>query len=202
MDPFDLIRHAARLLLILGTLVALALWATGITTDALLVVGALWSLYGLTQAVLDDLLDPFLSFAERAVHSVGLGRHRVGYSHIEALVARDQFTAAAAEYAARAAEGDAEAQVRRAQLLAGPLGVAQKARIELEEFREQRTLSRRDDIRIGLALIRVYEHHLDDPGHAMREIRRLLDRYPTARAVRHLDKTLAALKRDRFSPPS
>ncbi|MBK8002958.1 MAG: hypothetical protein IPK12_03195 [Gemmatimonadetes bacterium] len=202
MDPFDLIRYAARFLLIFGTLVAVALWATGITTDALLVVGALWSLYGLTHAILDNLLDPALAFAERAVHSVGLGRHRVGYSQIEALVARDEFTAAAAEYAARAAEGDAEAQARRAALLAGPLGVAQKARIELEEFRERHTLSRRDDIRIGLALIRVYEHHLDDPGHAMREIRRLLDRYPTARAVRHLDKTLAALKRDRFSPPS
>ena len=63
MDPFDLIRSAARFLLVFGTLVALALWATGITTDALLVVGALWSLYGLTHAVLDDLLDPLLSFA-------------------------------------------------------------------------------------------------------------------------------------------
>jgi hypothetical protein len=34
----------------------------------------------------------------------------------------------------------------------------------------------------------------------MREIRRLLDRYPNARGLRHFRRTLAALKAERFGP--
>jgi hypothetical protein len=34
----------------------------------------------------------------------------------------------------------------------------------------------------------------------MREIRRLLDRYPHARGLRHFRRTLAALKAEHFGP--
>lgn len=200
MDPFDLIRHSARFLLGFGTLVAVALWATGVTPNALLLVGALWSLYGLTHAVLDGVLDPLIDFGTTVVHNLGIGRHRPGYSHIETMVARGDLDAAAASYDHLARAGDAEAVVRRAELLGGPLKVAEKARIELEEFRETHPLGRRDDIRLGLALATLYEQRLDDPGRAMREIRRLLDLYPNARGLRHLERTLTALKRDRFGP--
>lgn len=94
-DPFDLIRIVARILLALGTVVALFLWATGITAQALLVIGALWSLYGFTHAVLDGLLDPLLAFGVQAIHSVGLSAHRQSYSHIETMVARGERTLAA-----------------------------------------------------------------------------------------------------------
>jgi hypothetical protein len=201
-DPFDLIRLAARVLLALGTGVAVFLWATGITPHALLVIGALWSLYGFTHAVLDGLLDPLLDFSARAIQSVGLSAHQQGYSHIETMVARGDVDAAAQSYAHLAAQGDAGALVRRAELLGGRLGGAEKARIELEEFRETRHLPDKDDIRIGLALARLFEQRLDDPGRAMREIRRLLDLYPRARGLRHLERTLAALKHDRFGGPA
>jgi hypothetical protein len=182
--------------------VAVFLWATGVTPDALLVIGALWSLYGFTHAVLDGMLDPLIDFGTRAIHGVGLGAYRQRYSHLEAMVARGDVEAAAHSYANLAAQGDAGALVRRAELLADRLGGAMKARIELEEFREARQPTGRDDIRIGLALARLAELQLDDPGRAMREIRRLLDLYPRARGLRHLERTLAALKHDRFGDPA
>jgi hypothetical protein len=197
-DPFDLIRHAAGFLLGAGTLVAILLWLTGITPRALVLVGALWSVYGLIHAVLDGVLDPIIDLATEMLHNIGLTPHRRSYSYIETMVARGETDAAAAEYGALAERGDAQAQARRAALLAGPLKLPEKARIELEEFRERRPLKAAEDIRIGLALADVYERGLSDPGRAMREIRRLLDLHPNARGLRHFRRTLAALKADRF----
>ncbi len=200
-DPFDLIRYAAAFLLGAGTVVAVVLWLTGITPRALLLVAALWSVYGLIHAVLDGVLDPVVDLVTEMLHNIGLTPHRRSYSYIEAMLARGETDAAAAEYSVLAAKGEAQAQTRRAALLAGPLRLPQAARIELEEFREGRTLGAQDDIRIGLALADVYEKALDDPGRAMREIRRLLDRYPNARGLRHFRRTLAALKAERFGVP-
>jgi len=44
----------------------------------------------------------------------------------------------------------------------------------------------------------LYDHHLDDPGRAMTELRRLIDRYPTASGARRLRAALSALKSQRF----
>lgn len=199
-DPFDLIRYAAAFLLGIGTVVAVALWIAGITADALLLVGALWSIYGLIHATLDGVLDPLIDLARDMLHNTGLTPYRRSYSHIETMVAKGELTAAAAEYARLAEAGDAQAVVRRATLLAGPLAVPEKARIELEEFRESRSLRPADDVRVGLALARVLEEALHEPGPAMREIRRLLDLYPSAGGLRHIRRTLNALKAERFPP--
>jgi hypothetical protein len=199
-DPFDLIRLAAAFLLGVGTVVAVGLWIAGITSDAILLIGALWSVYGLIHATLDGVLDPLIDLGRDMLHNVGLAPYRRGYSHIETMLARGETDAAAAEYARLAEAGDAQAVVRRAALLAGPLALPEKARIELEEFRERRTLGAADDIRVGLALARVHEERLGDPGRAMREIRRLLDLYPSARGLRHFRRTLSALKAERFPP--
>ena len=197
-DPFDTIRSAAGFLLGLGTVIAVGLWATGISHDALLLVGALWSVYGLIHAVLDGVLDPLFDFVAQAAQNVGLAPYRRSFSAIEAMVVRGEVDAAVAAYAHQAAGGDAQALVRRAALLAHPLNVPEQARIELEEFREQHALKPADDIRVGLALAQLYEDSLDDPGRAMREIRRLLDLYPNVRGLRHFKRTLAALKAERF----
>lgn len=197
-DPFDLIRYAAGFLLGAGTIVAFVLWLTGITPRALLLVGALWSVYGLIHAVLDGVLDPIIDLTTEILHNIGLTPHRRSYSYIETMLVRGETDAAAAEYGALAARGDAQAQARRAALLAGPLKLPEQARVELEEFRERRALKAAEDIRIGLALAEVYEQGLGDPGRAMREIRRLLDLHPNVRGLRHFRRTLAALKADRF----
>jgi len=200
-DPFDLLRLAAGLLLGLGTIVALWLWLAGVTTEALLVMAALWSIYGLIHAVLDGVLEPLIATVVEVLQNVGLPSPGGGYSAIESLVARGEYHAAAADYDLRARKGDAEAQARRALLLAGPLAEADRAREELEQFRRDHRLSPAQDIRIGLALADIQEHRLAAPGDAMRELRRLLDLYPTARGVRHIRRTLAGLKSERFGNP-
>ena len=58
----------------------------------------------------------------------------------------------------------------------------------------------RDDFRVGLALVELYEDDLKDPGRAMAELRRLIDRYPTSQGVRRLRVALASLKSERFGP--
>lgn len=197
-DPFDLIRLMAGLLLGIGTIVALGLWLAGVNTEALLVMTALWSIYGLIHAVLDGVLEPLIATAAEVLQNVGLKAAGGGYSVIEALVARGEYNAAVADYDLRARKGDAEAQVRRALLLAGPLENGEQARTELEQFRSGRRLTPAEDIRVGLALAEIQERRLGAPGEAMRELRRLLDLYPTARGVRQIHRTLSALKSERF----
>jgi hypothetical protein len=55
-------------------------------------------------------------------------------------------------------------------------------------------------MRLGLALAELYEQRLGDPGRAMVEVRRLIDRYPHLRGTRELRGLLAALRRQHFSP--
>ena len=79
----------------------------------------------------------------------------------------------------------------------GPLSEPESAAVEVEGLRSH-PLSGRDDFRVGLALVDLYDHHLGDPGRAMAELRRLIDRYPTASGARRLRAALSALKSQRF----
>lgn len=199
-DPLDLARRAGGGLLLLATLVALGLWAAGFGPRMLQLLGALWTLYGAYYAFIDGLLEPLIDSASGLLQNIGLVRGGGGYSGIEAMVAQGQYDAAAEAYAARAAEGrgNTVALVRRAAVLAGPLGRAGQAAQELEAAREQRRLSAEDDLRIGAALAHLYEGPLGDPGRAMTELRRLIDRYPAARNVRRLRRELDELRDARF----
>jgi hypothetical protein len=89
-----------------------------------------------------------------------------------------------------------EATVRRAALLAGPLGQPETALVELQALREHR-VSADADLRIGVALVDVYERRLGDPGRAMVELRRLIDLHPDRRATVRLRRELATLKAER-----
>lgn len=197
-DPFDAIRLMVGFLLGLGTIVALGLWLTGVSREAILIFGLLWSIYGLVHAMLDGVLDPLLGLGVQLLQNVGLVQRGPSYSAIEALVARGEVQAAIVDYAVLVRAGDAEALVRRAALLSGSLQQPDQARSELEQFREARQLSATDDVRVGLALAEVYEHGLNDPGQAMRELRRLLDLYPLGRRAGRLRRTLSLLKQERF----
>src|SRR5882672_9158882 len=170
-DPLDLARRAGGGLLLVATLVALVLWAAGFGPRMLQLLGALWTLYGAYCAVLDGLLEPLIDGMAGLLQNIGLVRGGGGYSAIEAMVAQGQHDAAAEAYGARAAEGrgDTVALVRRAALLAGPLGVAAQAARELEAARDQHRLPAEDDLRIGAALAHLYEGPLGEPGRAMTE---------------------------------
>jgi len=181
------------------TLIAVLLALTGADPKALQLVGALWAIYGLTVGFLSGILEPVI---DGFFHLVG-----GGYSSIETLAARGHLQAAADAYAERARNKPqrVDATLRRAALLSGPLGQAETAAIELDNLRAGGPLPPRDDFRVGLALVEIYEHDLKDPGRAMAELRRLIDRYPTAQGARRLRVALASLKAERFSggnPPS
>ena len=134
--------------------------------------------------------------------NIGLVRAGGGYSAIETLVVRGEIAAAAEAYRERAQSpaDRVEATVRRAALLAGPLAQPETALVELEGLRRS-SLSAADDLRVGVALVDLYDRRLGDPGRAMAELRRLIDRYPGAVAsARRLRRALAELKAEQLAP--
>lgn len=208
-DPFRYLRAALAFLMGGATLVALVLALTGIEPRALMLAGALWALYGFVSGVINGVLEPMVDLAVRALTNVGLTRGS-GFSAEEALVAQGFHSAAADLYHDRAREGEARtpATLRRAELLAGPLREPGLAAAELERLRADTTrLSPADDFLIGLALVDLYDYRLGNPGRAMAELRRLIDRHPRSHHLGRLRTALAALRRRHFgdqlpSPPS
>jgi hypothetical protein len=198
-EPFSLVRFVVGAIALLGTLLAAALALATRDRRMLELVGALWAVYGLTVAFLSGVLEPVIDGVFQLMANVGLMRAGGGYSAIEALAARGHSQAAVDAYAERARNPAerVEATLRGAALLAGPLAQPESAAVELEGLRSHR-LSSREDFQVGLALVDLYEHRLGDPGRAMAELRRLIDRYPTSRGARRLRNALSALKSQRF----
>ena len=202
-NPFRLIKIVVAAILLYASVAAALVAATGIEPRALRVVAVCWAVYGFTVALLDGILEPVVDGVARALQSVGLRRAGGGYSAVETLVARGHYAAAAEAYAdlLREQRGRAEPALRRAALLAGPMDQPETAAAELDSFRSAHQLPPDDDIRVGLALAELWEHRLCQPGLAMRELRRLIDRYPSHRRMRQIRSTLAELKATPFAAP-
>jgi hypothetical protein len=198
-----MVRVIVGLIALLGTVLALVLAVATRDLRMLELVGALWAIYGLTVGFLSGLLEPAIDGFFQLMANAGLTRVGGGYSSIETLAVRGHYQAAADEYAERARNHSerVEATLRRAVLLAGPLAEPETAAVELDSLRAA-PLSRDDDFRVGLALVELYEHQLGDPGRAMTELRRLIDRYPSARDARRLRAALSALKAQRYGSPA
>ncbi len=199
-DPFRFLRGLVGALLLSATVVAGLLAVTGIAPRALLLVGALWALYGLIAGVLGGILEPLLEAASRALPGAGLKRLH-GFSAQESQEVRGNYSAAAEGYLERAkAPGDrVAAMMRRAALLAGPLDSPALAVSELLALRQGSTrLSAEDDVSLGLALVDIYDYRLNDPGKAMAELRRLIDRHPDSRHLRRMRQALRRLKETHF----
>jgi len=196
-----LLRLVISGLLVAATLVAVALGLAGVAPRAWLLVGAVWALYGLAHGVLDLVLEPLAHFLSRTLTSVGMDRAGGGFSEVETLVAQGHVRAAADAYLdrARRPRDRVPATVRRAALLAGPLREPGAAAGELEALRrEGGDLPAADDILVGLALVDLYEHRLDQPGRAMAELRRLMDRHPQSHHARRMRALLAGLRDHHF----
>jgi hypothetical protein len=200
-EPLGLVRLVVGTIALVWTVIAVLLTLTGADPRALQLVGALWAIYGLTVGFLSGILEPVIDGFFHLVSNVGIVRVGGGYSGIETLAARGHLQAAADAYAERARNKPqrVEATLRRAALLAGSLGQPETAAIELDNLRAGGPLPPRDDFRVGLALVELYEQDLKDPGRAMAELRRLIDRYPTAQGARRLRVALAGLKAERFA---
>lgn len=202
-DPFRYLRGVLAFLVGGGAVVALVLGLTGISPRALLLAGLLWTLFGVLSGLVDWLVEPMIDFTVKVLSNVGLVRAGGGFSAEETLVAQGHADAAAEAYRLRARDPKdrVAALLHRAELLAGPLKLPHAAVGELEDLqREADTLRPVEDMRLGLLLAELYEQRLDDPGRAMVEIRRLIDRYPGARQTRELRGLLAALRKQHFSP--
>jgi hypothetical protein len=201
-DPLGILRLILGALFIVATGLALVLGLTGVEPRALILAGALWALYGVTRALVSGFLAPATDWVGALLANGGSMLRRPGHSEIDALVARGHVQEAAERWFAVAASGDAPAaaMLRRAELLAGPLADPGSAAAELTQYRElpRRPLTPAEDVAIGLALVDMYEHRLNDPSRAMFELRRLLDRYPASRHERRIRGTLADLKEHRF----
>jgi hypothetical protein len=158
-----------------------------------------WAIYGFIVGLTSGVLEPVIEGVARALSDLGLIRGGGGFSSIETLVVRGDFATAAEAYRERAQQPSqrVEATVRRADLLGGPLRQPETALVELESLRRNK-LSPAEDLRVGVALVDLYERRLADPGRAMAELRRLIDRYPGTASVR-LRRALADLK-DRHVP--
>ena len=204
-EPLGLVRLVVGCFALLGTAIAIVLGVTG-DVRALELVGALWAVYGLVVGFTSGVLEPVIDGLFNVLSNIGLMRAGGGYSAIETLVQRGQLAAAAEAYGERARNPHerVDATLRRAKLLAQSLSSAETAALELDNLRGGIPLSHKDDFRVGLALVELYEVHLADPGRAMGELRRLIDRHPSARDVRRLRAALAELKAQRFAanPPS
>jgi len=184
-------------LLLAGTAMALLLAVTGVAPRAILLVGSFWALYGLLAGILGGVLEPVIEGSVRMFSEIGLQRAGRGFSGEEALVAQGRYADAAEAYQLRSKDkgATAEATLRRASLLAGPLALPLLAASELTEVRNAGTpLTPEDDVLVGLALVDLYDHRLQDPGRAMAELRRLLDLHPESRHTRRMRGVLQDLK--------
>ncbi len=203
-EPLHFVRVTAGLLLLFGTVVALGLALSGVVPRALQMVGVLWAIYGFVVGLTSGVLEPVIDGVFHALSNWGVVRAGGGYSAIETLVVRGEIAAAAEEYRERAQQpaDRVEATVRRAALLGGPLAQPETALVELEGLRRS-ALSPAEDIRVGAALVDLHDRQLGDPGRAMAELRRLIDRHPSARATRRLRQALSDLKAEHLGsrPP-
>lgn len=201
-DPFRYLRGVVAFFLGGGAIIALVLGLLGLAPRALLLAGLLWTLFGVLSGMIDWVLDPLVEFGATVLGSVGMTRPEAGFSGEEAMVAQGHTEAAAEAYRLRAGKRHdrVNALIRRAELLAGPLHSPAAAVQELETLQaDAGQLSPGEDMRLGLALTEMYEQRLHDPGRAMVEVRRLIDRYPEMRQARELRGLLAALRRQHFA---
>ena len=182
-----------------ATLVAVIFTLNGGSGTPLLIIGTFWGVMGIVTAIF-DAVDKVPDAIARVLTNAGLTRHADGFSQIEALVAQGHHEAAAESYRMRARhESDrVEATVRRAWLLAGPLGLAGTAVAELEALRQGARLTPAEDVRVGLVLADLLDDSRDTSGRALRELRRLVDLYPDSPYARAVRVRLDHLRQEHF----
>ena len=100
-EPLRLLRVTAGVLLLFGTIVAVALALSGVAPRALQLAGVFWAIYGFVVGLTSGVLEPAIEGMVHVLSDWGLVRSGGGYSGIEALVVRGNFAAAAEEHGVR-----------------------------------------------------------------------------------------------------
>ena len=128
------------------------------------------------------------------------GEYKRDYSPEDALVARGDIDAAVASYEKIAADNaeDFDARFRAAELLA-KRGPPERAAALYREI-QTRATQRGDDVRASQRLIDLYLGWPEHEGRALRELRRLVDRYPGTDIATKARAALDKLKAQHFAP--
>ncbi len=119
------------------------------------------------------------------------------YSYQQALVMRGQLDEALESFEAVMAEKPeaVDARIRAAELYARERGNHARAAELFREIQRIPTVTLGEDIYASNRLIDLLTGPLDDPGRALTELRRIVDRYPASPAAAHARDALTALKR-------
>lgn len=198
-DPLDLVRLTVRVLLAGGTVVALVVWLALGEPRMLELATLLWAIYGVMRAFVSGFLSPVAALPELMSGDI---RTDDAFPDAErtALTRSPEFRAADARYRT-AAIPTAEVETRIGQAVgsAGTPGGAAQAVGALEALRTEGRLAARDDLRVGLALVRLHEEQLHDDAAALKEFRRLVYRHPDPFAAQEIRRALADIA-PRFLP--
>lgn len=196
-NPLALLRIVAGGILLLATAASLLLALLGLGWRGVELAAVCWAVYGLGFALL-AAVDKGVDGLPRLLYGGG-PRTAGAFSDIETLIVRGRFHEAADALLERGMipELRVPAALRRATLLGGPLGNPEAAVQALLDLRTL-ALDGDDDLRVGLALVELYDQRLRDPGRAMAELRRLLDQHPDAPTQRRLRLHLADLRQHHF----
>ena len=191
---------------------AYGLLVFGVTVSAWLLIAHRLSVGVLVGAALAGALSAGIGLGLSA--GAGAGVHRVmmsgsstpyeeQFSYQESLVMRDLVDDALASYEAIIAERPAmtSARLRAAALYASRGGDPRRAAELLREVMSTPNVPARDDIAASNRLIELLMGPLAEPGRAMVELRRLIDRHPDTDAAGRAKLTLAELKQEMAARP-
>jgi hypothetical protein len=125
------------------------------------------------------------------------------YSYQEALVMQGRVDDAIASYEAIAAEHPTaiDARIRLAELHARDKHDAARAAAVFRAVQRTEPLSQGQDVYVTNRYVDLLIGPLNDPGRAMVELRRLIERHPAGAAAGHARGVLAELKARRVEPP-
>jgi len=123
------------------------------------------------------------------------------YSEQQALVMQGKLDEALASFEAVIAErpDSIDARIRAAELYAHDKGDHRRAGELFREAQRVPTIARGQDVYVTHRLVDLLTGPLNQPGRALVELRRLIDRYPTSPAASQARDALARLKAQHFA---
>jgi hypothetical protein len=118
------------------------------------------------------------------------------FSYQESLAAKGDVAAALASYEAVIAErpNDLAPRLRAAELYAGRGKEPTRAAALYREIRDSTAATTRDALYASSRLVDLYAGPLDEPGRALVELRRIIERFPSSAAAKGAREALPRLK--------
>jgi tetratricopeptide (TPR) repeat protein len=122
--------------------------------------------------------------------------YREQYSYQQALVMQGRVDDAIESFEAIIEQQPSavDARIKAAELYAREKGNAARAAALFRDAQRIPTIGIGEDVYVANRLVDLYNGPLGDPGRALVELRRLIDKYPRSAAAEHARDALAALK--------